>query len=104
MEENLYKAMYPTICTSPKFYELPNLHKTGTRSGLLYWAGGSATYGVAKGFAKVLRPLAGKFPHHIQGTKDFDNWVSKVTLLPGECLYALMMSLHWAELYYQFRT
>ena len=39
MEENLYKAMYPTICTSPKFYELPNLHKTGTRSGLLYWAG-----------------------------------------------------------------
>ena len=24
------KAMYPTSCTSPKFYGLPKIHKTGT--------------------------------------------------------------------------
>ena len=47
---------------------------------------GSVTYGVAKVLAKILRPLVGKSPHHIQSTKDFVNRVSKVTLLPGECL------------------
>ena len=30
MEENLYKVIYPTDCTSPKFYGLPQIHKTGT--------------------------------------------------------------------------
>ena len=41
---------------------------------------------MAKVLAKVLRPLVGKSPHHIQSTKGFVNRVSKVTLLPGECL------------------
>ena len=36
LEENLYKSMYPTGCTSHKFYGLPKIHKTGTPSGLLY--------------------------------------------------------------------
>ena len=39
MEENLYKAIYPTGCTSPKCYGLPKIHKSGTPSGLLYLAG-----------------------------------------------------------------
>ena len=36
MEENLHKIMYTTNCPSPKFYGLPQIHKTGTPSGLLY--------------------------------------------------------------------
>ena len=43
----------------------------------------SATYGVAKFLAKVLKPLVGKSPHHIQSTRDFVNKVREVTLLPG---------------------
>ena len=46
----------------------------------------SVTYGVAKVLIKVLKPLVGKSPHHIQSTKDFVSNVRKVTLLPGECL------------------
>ena len=41
---------------------------------------------MAKVMAKVLKPLVGKLPHHIQSTSDFVNRVSEVTLHPGECL------------------
>ena len=47
---------------------------------------GSVTYGVAKVLAKLLKPLLGKCPHHIQSTWDFVNRLKWVTLLPGECL------------------
>ena len=47
---------------------------------------GSVTYGVAKVIAKILKPLVGKLPHHIQSTSDFVNKVREITLLPGECL------------------
>ena len=49
---------------------------------------GSVTYGVAKVFVKILRPLVGNPPHNIHSIQDFVNMVSKVTLLPGECLYS----------------
>ena len=29
MDEGAYKAMYPTGCVPPKFYGLPQIHKTG---------------------------------------------------------------------------
>ena len=79
--------MYPTDCTSPKFYGMHKIHKTGTPSGL-FIKQGSGTYGVSEVLAKVLRPLVGKAMHHIQSTKNFVNRVSKVTPLPGECLYS----------------
>ena len=41
---------------------------------------------MAKVIAKILKPLVGKLPHHIQSTRDFVNKVREVTLLPGECL------------------
>ena len=47
---------------------------------------GSVTYGVAKGIAKVLKPLVGKSSHHIQRTSHFASKVREITLLLGECL------------------
>ena len=38
---------------------------------------------MAKVLTKVLKPLVGKSPHHIQSSSDF---VKRVTLLLGECL------------------
>ena len=84
MEENLYKAMYPTGCTAPKFYGLPQIHKTETLFRPTVLSRGSVTYGVAKVLAKIFRPLVSKSHHHKQSTKDFVNRVSKVTLLLGE--------------------
>ena len=37
--EGMYRTMYPTSHTAPKFYGLPKIHKTGTPLGLLYLAG-----------------------------------------------------------------
>ena len=47
---------------------------------------GSVTYGVAKELTKILKPLVGKSPYHINSTQDFVEQVKNVTLLPGECL------------------
>ena len=76
MEENLYKAMYPTGCNPPKFYGLHKIHKTGTHLRPIVSNRGSVTYGVAKVLAKILRPLVGNSPYHIQSPKDFINKVS----------------------------
>ena len=47
---------------------------------------GSVTYGVAKVLSKVIKPLVGKSPHHIQSTGDFVSKAKRFTLQPGECL------------------
>ena len=47
---------------------------------------GSVTYDVAKELTKTLKPLIGKSPHHINGTKGFVEQVKHMTLAPRECL------------------
>ena len=59
------------------------INKTNTSLGPIVSSRGSVTYGVAKALAKILKPLVGKSPHHIQSTKDFVDRVSKVTVQPG---------------------
>ena len=58
----------------------PKFTKQAPPLDLLYQAGAKSLYGVAKDLAKILRPLVGKSPHHIQSNKDFVNKISKVTL------------------------
>ena len=68
------------------FYGLPKIHKTGSSLRPIVSSRGFVTYGVAKVIAKVLKPLVGKLPHHIQSTSDIVSKVREVPLLPGECL------------------
>ena len=42
--------------------------------------------GVAKELAKILKPLVGKSPHHINSTQDFVEQAKQFKLEPGECL------------------
>ena len=86
IDEGMYKAMYPTSCIPPKFHRFPKIHKTGTCLRPIVSSRGSVTYGVAKVLAKVIKPMVGKSPHHIQSTKNFVNRLQGVTLLPGESL------------------
>ena len=86
-EDDIYKYMYPMGCTSPKFYGLPKIHKTNIPLRSIVSNRASVTYGIAKVMAKILKPLVGKSPHHIQSTKDFVARVGKVNLQPGECLH-----------------
>ena len=41
---------------------------------------------MAKELSKILKPLVGKSPHHINSTQDFVEQVKHITLVPGECL------------------
>ena len=47
---------------------------------------GSVIYGVTKELAKILKPLVGKSPNHINSTQDFVEQAKHITLVPGECL------------------
>ena len=85
-DEGTYKAMYPTGCVPPKFYGLPKIHKTGNPLGPIVSSRGSVTYGVAKVLSKVLKPLIGKSPYHIQSTGNFVSRAKGLTLQLGECL------------------
>ena len=71
---------------SPKFYGLPKIHKLDTPLRPTVSSCGSVTYRVAKELAKILKPLVGKSPHHINSTQDFVEHVRHITLVPGECL------------------
>ena len=71
LDEDTYKAMCPTGCVPPKFYGLPKIHKTGNPLRPIVSIRGSVMYGVTKVLSKVLKPLVGKSPHHIQSTGDF---------------------------------
>ena len=86
LDSNTYKSMYPTGCVPPKFYGLPKIHKPDTPLRPIVSSCGSVTYGVAKELAKILKPLVGKSPHHINSTQDFVELVKHITLAPGECL------------------
>ena len=86
LNNQTYKAMYPKGCVPPKFYGLPKIHKPDTPLRPIVSSCGSVTYGVAKKLAKILKPLVGKSPHHINRTQDFVEQVRHITLAPGECL------------------
>ena len=66
-----YKSLYPTVCVPPKFYGLPKIHKSDTPFRHIVSSCGSITYGVTKELAKILKPLVGKSPHHINSTQNF---------------------------------
>ena len=88
-----YKSMYPTGCVPPKFYGLPKIHKPDTPLRAVVSSCGSVTYGVAKELAKILKPLVGKSPHHINSTQDFVEQVKHITLGPQECLSSYDVSV-----------
>ena len=84
--EGMYKAMYPTGCAPPKFYGLPKIHKTDNPLRPIVSSRGLVTYGVAKVLTKVLKPLIGRSPYHIQSTSDFVSRTKGLSLQLGECL------------------
>ena len=78
--------MYLTGCVPPKFHGLPKIHKPDTPLRPILSSCGSVTYGVGKELTKILKPLVGKFPHHINSTHDFVEQVKHITLSPGKCI------------------
>ena len=63
--------MYPMGCGVPKFPGFPKIHKLDTPLRPIVSSCGSVAYGVAKKLTKILKPLVGKSPHHINSTHGF---------------------------------
>ena len=86
LDNNTFKAMYLMGCGTPKFYDIPKIHKPDTPLRPIVSSCAPVTYGVAKELTKILKPLAGKSPHHINSPQDVIEQVKDATLITGECL------------------
>ena len=67
----VYKKLYPTGEGSPKFYGLPKIHKEGMPLRPIVSSIGAVTYSTSKVISRILKPLVGKSPYHIQNSQDF---------------------------------
>ena len=83
---NRYKQLYPTSAVPPKFYGLPQIHKTGTPLRPIVSSRGSITYGIAKELTHIIKPLVGRSPHQIKNTQHFIHQLQGKKLEPGEVI------------------
>ena len=74
--------LYPTGVTTPKYYGLPKVHKEDTPLRPIVSSIGSVTYETAKELSRILKPLVGRSPHHVNVTSQ-GIWVIQGLLLLG---------------------
>ena len=86
MNDSLYKKLYPTGASSPKFYGLPKVHKEGIPLRPIVSSIGSVSCETAKELSRILKPLVGKTTHHAKNTKDFIESIQDIKLKTDECL------------------
>ena len=84
--EAVYKKLYPTGAGSPKFYGLPKIHKEGVPLRPTVSSIGAVTYHTSKELSRIIKPLVGKSPYHIQNSKDFIQQIQGIQLQPNQCM------------------
>ena len=86
INEVVYRRLYPTEASSPKFYGLQKVHKQGMPLRPIVSSIGAATYEPAKVLSKILKPLVGKSPHHVQNNQEFLQHLKGIQLGPVEII------------------
>ena len=86
IQENTYRRLYPTGASSPKYYGLPKVHKTGIPLRPIISCIGSVSYETAKELSKILKPLVGNTPYSVQNTQDFIHSIQDIKLQDDECM------------------
>ena len=86
MQDNIYKKMYPTVVSPPKFYGLPKIHKKNIPLRPIVSSIGSVAYGVAKVLAEIIKPLMGYSQHHVNNSQQFAEEMKEMKLEKGECI------------------
>ena len=71
LSNQTYKAMYPWIVSPQVLWPPQDPQARYPTKAHIVSSCGSVTYGVAKELAKILKPLVGKSPYHINNTQDF---------------------------------
>ena len=80
IDEVTYRRLYPTGASPPKFYGLPNMHKSGMPLRPIVSSIGSMTYERSKELSRILKPLVGRFPHQVQNNKEFIQQLEDIKL------------------------
>ena len=86
ISDTIYKRLYPTQASSPKYYGLPKVHKEGVPLRPIISRRGAVTYETAKELSRILKPLVGRSPHHVQNTQDFIKSIAGIQLQEDECI------------------
>ena len=56
LQDNIYRKMYPTGASPPRFYGLPKIHKNNIPLRPIVSSIGSVAYGLAKVLADIIKP------------------------------------------------
>ena len=91
MNDNIYRKMYPTGTSSPKFYGIPKIHKKNIPLRPIVSSIGSLTHERAKELARILKTF-----HHINNTKEFADEVRNTKMEDGECIASYVTALFTA--------
>ena len=86
ISEATYKRLYPTEAGSPKFYGLPKIHKEGMPLRPIVSSIGAVTYATSKELSRIIKPLVGRSPYHVQNTQDFIQQTEGIQLQPDQCM------------------
>ena len=86
ISEAVYKRLYQTGAGSPKFYGLPKIHKEGMPLRPIVSSIGAVSYATSKELSRILKPLVGRSPYHIQNTQDFIQQIEGPQLQPDQCM------------------
>ena len=86
IKEVTYRRFYPRGASSPKFYGLPKVHKQGMPLRPIVSSIGAVIYESAKELSKILKPLVGKSPHHVENNQEFLQHLKGIQLGPDEVI------------------
>ncbi len=90
--DSLYKYIYPTSSTAPKFYGLPKIHKPDIPLRPITSSRGSITYNLSKHLAQILAPIVGKTDSFIKNSVHLVERLSGVKLEQDECILSYDVS------------
>ena len=86
MDDATYRRLYPTGASPPKFYGLPKVHKSGMPLRPIVSSIGSVTYETSKELSRILKPLVGRSPHHVQNNQEFLKQLEDIKLGPDDII------------------
>ena len=84
ISDTIYKRLYPTGASTPKYYGLPKVHKEGIPLRPIISSRGAVTYESAKELSRILKPLVSRSPHHVHNTQDFIQSIEGIQLQENE--------------------
>ena len=84
IDDKIWRKIYPTTDTPPRFYGLPKIHKAAVPLRPIVSSIGSITYHCSKHLADIISPLIGRTQHHIKNSQEFSRVIQAHNIHPQE--------------------